>query len=73
MTYLHRKILTHLQRLVPKDPYIKFFTQGMFLSYLLCLLKGDLSMIDLYVFVLVNIIILVTSRPRMDCEISMPL
>ncbi len=73
VTYLHKKILTQLRRMVPKDPYIRFFTQGMFLSYLLCLLKGDLSMIDLYVFVLVNIINWVTSRPRIDCETSIPL
>jgi hypothetical protein len=55
IAYFHNKILVYVRKLIPKDPYMKCFTLGMFLSYLISLLKGDLSMIDLYMLILVNV------------------
>lgn len=60
--YFHKKILKFITRLMPKDRFIRFFTTGLFFSYIVCLFKGDLSMIDLFLFVLVNIATIQSSK-----------
>lgn len=64
IVYFHRKILIYIKKLIPSDPFIRCFTSGLFLSYLVSLLKGDLSMLDLYLLVLVNITFLISEKGR---------
>lgn len=64
--FLHKRIIKCINNLLPNDPNVIFFTFGMLLSYLVSLLKGDLSMVDLLLFVLVNITFIVTKNEELN-------